>query len=61
MVLFEGLCHLTSEEKARKVFIQENGHELLWKYFNVKYRVMMQNKDFNKELKVCFGRLLFTV
>ena len=32
--LLPGLCHLTTEESARKVFLQEKGHTLLAQYFN---------------------------
>jgi len=35
--LLPGLCHLTAEDKTRKLFLHHNGHDLLHRYLQHKW------------------------
>ena len=51
--LLPGLCHLTTDETARKVIIQENGHTLLTQYFS--YHVQkIPSQDDGQEIEVMY-------
>lgn len=37
--LLPGMCHLSAEDEARTVFLQNNGHELLAQYFQHQWHI----------------------
>ena len=50
--LLPGLRHLTTDETARDVIVQENGHTLLAQYFS--YQVQkLPSQDEEQEVEVC--------
>ena len=55
--LLPGLCHLTTDETARDVIVQENGHTLLAQYFS--YHVQkLPSQDDGREVEVCCHYLI---
>ena len=43
--LLPGLCHLTSEDSARQILLQEELHTLLVEYFKQKMKHFMENRQ----------------